>query len=121
MTAAIGIGTLPNWLILASMLAAAWYFRRGGGGAALDLLVTANNVLEKRVHELEKQRQLDAATIAELRGRTDITLALGPAFQPLFEWTEHHETRAQARSDATIAVLQAVADSFNELKEGRSA
>lgn len=99
-------GTLPGWLTVASVLIAAWLIYRGGGGTALDTLATANRILEGRVRELEKDQAALKAENGELRGRTDVTLALGP----LVAWTTQHEQHAQERHVATLNVLQLVAD-----------
>lgn len=99
-------GTLPGWLTLAALVGAAfWLPRRGGGGPAIASLEANNRVLEKRVHELEQQGKIDAATIAELRGRTDVTLALAP----IVEWSTRHEDRAQQRHEGTLKVLDLIA------------
>ena len=87
------IGTLPGWLTVAAAVGAAAIFWRGGGGTALSTLQAANLVLERRVRELEVQGKMDAATIAELKGKTDVALAV----QPFMKWAELHETRAAER------------------------
>jgi hypothetical protein len=66
----------------------------------------ANQVLERRVRDLEANAKADAATIAELRGRTDVALAIAP----LINWSESHEHRAQERHNATLGVLGLIAD-----------
>lgn len=98
LSAAVSWGTLPGWLTLVALVGAAfWLPRRGGGGPAIASLEANNRVLEKRVHELEQQGKLDAQTIAELRGRTDVTLALAP----IVEWSGRHEERAQQRFEGS--------------------
>lgn len=99
-------GTLAQWLTLVGIIAAGWILLRGGGGGALASLETANRVLEKRVHDLEQQAKLDQATIGELRGRTDVTLAL----QPLSAEIANHEAHAQARADRALIELRRIAD-----------
>ena len=105
MLAASLLGTIPGWLTVGGIIIAAWIFYRGGGGTALGTLSEANRVLERRVGELETQSRRDNATIAELRGRTDVALAL----KPILEWTVHHETRAQERHAGTLTVLNLIA------------
>jgi hypothetical protein len=116
MLAAIQWGTLPGWLTLAVLVGAAlWLPRRGASGPAIQSLEANNRVLEGRVHELEQQGKADAALIAELRGRTDVTLALAP----IVEWSAKHEERAQQRhesmlksQDGTLKVLALIARKF---------
>lgn len=97
------LGTLPGWLTFVGVIFAAYAFYKGGGGAAITSLQAANQVLEKRVHDLETQARHDNATIAELRGRTDISIAL----KPLLEWTVQHEARAQERHSAQMKLSKA--------------
>jgi hypothetical protein len=97
------LGTLPGWLTFAGVVFAAWIFYRGGGGTAISSLQAANTVLEKRVHDLETQARRDNATIAELRGRTDVSIAL----KPILEWTVHHEVRAQERHEEQMKLQKA--------------
>jgi hypothetical protein len=104
--AAIDLGTLPTWLTFGGIMGAAWMFYRAGGGTAIATLEAANRVLEKRVQDLETQSRRDNATIAELRGRTDVSMALAP----ILEWTVHHEDRAQQRHDRTLIVLDLIAE-----------
>jgi hypothetical protein len=98
-------GTLPAWLTVALVVGAAWSFRRGGGSTAISSLEIANRVLEKRVHDLEEAGRLKDRELAELRGRTDVALALAP----LIEWSSQHEQRAAERHVATLNVLDLIA------------
>lgn len=100
------LGTLPGWLTLLALAGTSWILWRGGGTTAINTLQVANRVLEKRVNELEHQQKRDLETIAELRGRTDVTVAL----TPLLNWTSHHEERAQERHDGTLKVLALIAE-----------
>lgn len=101
--AALDWGTLPGWLTLAALIGAAfWLPRRGQTGPAIESLEANLRVLERRCHELEQQGKTDAATIAELRGRTDVTIALAP----IVEWSGRHEERAQQRHDLTVAAFE---------------
>jgi hypothetical protein len=117
------LGTLPGWLTFAGVILAAWIFYKGGGGTAISSLQAANTVLEKRVHDLETQARHDNATIAELRGRTDVSIAL----KPILEWTVHHEARAQQRHEeqmklqtANVTILEMVADRLGPEPNGHS-
>lgn len=86
-------------------------FARGGFGSseAIRSLRDARDVLNDTV---EGQRgKLDDANkeIAELRGKTDVTIALVSALNPINEWTVKHEQRAQERHEATIKILGMIA------------
>lgn len=106
MIVAVQIGTVGQYLTVLAVVAVAWIVYRGGGSAALGILRDANEVLEGRVRELERLRASDVETIAELRGRTDVTLALAP----LALAAEHHEARAQVRFERSMDVLGLIAD-----------
>lgn len=108
-------GTIVGWLTLAILVIGGYYFRSAGGGTAIESLEVANRVLEKRVKDLEDQVASDAKTIAELRGRTDVAVALKPLFEwqekhdaQVIAWSEAHEARAQERHDKTIEVLNQI-------------
>jgi len=100
------LGTLPGWLTFIGVAFACVIFWRGGGATAISSLEAANRVLEKRVHDLESQVNEDAKTIAELRGRTDVSIAL----KPVIEASAQHEVRAQERHDKTLVVLDLIAE-----------
>lgn len=100
------IGTLPGWATLAVLLAGVWTVYRGGGGTAVSELKTANDVLSKRVHNLNDEKNTLRGEVAELRGRTDVTVAI----VPILEWTLQHESRAQDRHDASMTILGLIAD-----------
>lgn len=114
LVAALAAGTIAQWLTVAAAAGIAWALFRGGGGTALATLEAANRILEGRVHELEKQGKRDAETIAELRGRTDVALAM----QPLTVSMEHHEERAQARFEKTLDVLDLIATRLGKEHDG---
>jgi hypothetical protein len=99
-------GSAAGWLTLLALIGTAVLIWRGGGGTALSTLQEANRVLERRVRELERLHAADGEMIAELKGRTDVTLALAP----IVEWSGRHEERAQQRHDATLGVLGLIAD-----------
>jgi len=103
--AALEVGTLAQYLTLCAIIVGAFFVWRGGGGSALSILTAANGVLEARVRELEHKQRDDAKLIAELTGRTDVTLALSPLTKSI----DGHEQRAQARFDRTLVVLELIA------------
>ena len=78
---------------------------KGAGGTALRTLETANRILERRVHDLEAQARDDTKTIAELKGKTDMALAV----KPFMEWAVQHEGRAHERHEKTLMVLDLIA------------
>ena len=98
-------GTLPGWLTLGAVIAAAWSFRRGGGGTAIASLEAANRILEKRVHELEEGAREKDKELAELRGRTDVSLAL----QPLVDMVALHEQQAATRHGRMLDIMDLMA------------
>jgi hypothetical protein len=109
MLAASVAGTIPTWILVAMALFVAWRVSRGGAGSAVSELTAANHVLEQA---LTRDRDKFGAEIrdlrienGELRGRTDVAIAL----MPVIEWTTVHEKRAQERHDATIVVLGLIA------------
>jgi hypothetical protein len=116
--------TTPIWLPLLAIIvgvpfsiitiAGAWALWRGGGGTAITSLQATNRILEERVKTLEDQSREKDRLIAELKGRTDVTLAITPALAPILDWTHAHEARAQERHEATLAVLQLVADRLSD-------
>lgn len=87
---------------LVALAALAWVVFKSGGGSALSVLQEANKILEGKVHDLEHQAKEDQKMIAVLKARTDITEALSP----LISWTAAHESRAQARAEAQLRVLE---------------
>lgn len=104
------LGTLPGWLTLFALLTTLIVFARGGFGSseAIRSLRDARDVLNDTV---EGQRnKLDDANkeISELKGKTDVTIALVSALNPINEWTIKHEQRAQERHEATLEVLKMI-------------
>jgi hypothetical protein len=113
MIAYVPISGLVGWLALIPLVAVGWVVWRGGGIAALSTLRTANEVLEKRndsleerVDELERLRAEDQSTIAELRGRTDVSIAL----MPLASELAGHEAAAERRNEKILTVLNLIAN-----------
>jgi hypothetical protein len=109
----VPISGLLGWLALIPLVAVGWVVWRGGGIAALSTLRTANEVLEKRndlleerVGELERLRAEDQETIGELRGRTDVTIAL----MPLASELALHEVAAERRNEKILTVLNLIAN-----------
>jgi hypothetical protein len=104
--ATIAVGTVSGWLTLCAIVGGLWVFIRGGGGAALTALREANDVLEKRVRELEAQVELDRHTIAALSAKTDIAKAI----LPLIETVTTQDKAAQGRFDHLAQLLTLILD-----------
>jgi hypothetical protein len=113
--AAIDLNNLSGYVAVALVIGAAISFRRGGGGTAIASLEAANRVLERRVHDLEEQGHAKDKEIAELRGRTDVSIALAP----MIDWTAKHEQHASDRHKATLAVLELIAARLGQDPEAR--
>lgn len=96
----------PVWVTIALALAAAVFILRRGGGAAIDQLVSANRVLERRVKQLEDKCRGLAAENALLRAKTDLAEAFKPVQTQLD--AQHHE--ALERSDRILDVLGLIAE-----------
>lgn len=95
------LGTLPAWLTFIGVLLALYVFKGSSPGAALELEQRANETLTKRVDQLEADRRIDRETIATLKAKTDISIAL----VPLLEWCKSHEALAEARAASILAEL----------------
>lgn len=104
MVATTWLGTVPAWLTFAGLIIGLAVFRRSPGGAALDVQQRANEILSKRVKQLEDDQRLDREMIASLTAKTDISIAL----VPLLKWCEAHEALAQARAAEILAQLGTV-------------
>ena len=135
MIAAAFIADAPSIILMLGLISAAWYFRKGGGGTALESLETANRVLEKRVHELEDNVRMletkqtnDELTIAELRKRTDVSLAIQPLSELItaheateYKWSEVAESRAAERHQQAMGVFERIAAQLNDAERARAA
>jgi hypothetical protein len=102
--AAVQWGTIPGWatfVVLTAGIAGAalWAPFRAGTGPAIESLEANVRALEEQRRHDQAQLAAQSRTIAELQGRTDVTLAIAP----LMEWSGHHEERAQARHEAALA------------------
>ena len=86
---------------------------RGGAGQAVEGLQATNRELQRQIHVLQEQVRELTKENAELRGRTDVTVAIAP----LIEWSVSHETRAQERHDGTLKVLDLIASKFGRESE----
>ena len=111
--AAASWGTIPGWLTLVSLLAVAAILVRGGAGQAVEGLQATNRELQRQIHVLEGKVGDLSKENAELRGRTDVTLALAP----FMTWAESHEKHAERRSIATLAVLDMIAKSLGKERD----
>jgi hypothetical protein len=106
---AVDFGSLPGWITLAVLLAAFIVFLRGGGGVALSHLRDANEELTKTIARQDAKLREAEREISELRGRTDVSIAIATAIGPIVEWSSAHESRAQDRHDKTMVVLELIA------------
>jgi hypothetical protein len=109
MLAATVWGTLPTWILVGMALFVAWRVSKGGAGSAVSELSAANQVLERSLTDTRDRLGAEIRDLrienGELRGRTDVAIAL----MPVIDWTQMHEKRAQERHDATIVVLDLIA------------
>lgn len=100
------VGALAGWATVVILLIVAWLTYRGGGGSALNVVETANRVLERRNHALEAQAIRDQTVIADLQTRTDIVAAV----QPLTEAFAAYQAQADRRAEVTHALLVEIRD-----------
>jgi hypothetical protein len=98
-------GTLPSWLALLGMIGLGVILLRGGVGTAVEGLQATNRELQRQISEL--QQKVDGLTKenAELRGRTDVALAI----EPVIRAVRTHEEQAAKRSVAMLDVLDLIA------------
>lgn len=98
-------GTLSQIVLLVGVLALAWILFRGGVGTAVEGLQHTNQELQRQLTELKRKVDELTRENAELRGRTDIALAM----QPVLDAMSHHERQAERRSAAMLDVLDLIA------------
>lgn len=98
----LGIGTIPGWLTLVGLLTLGWIMYRGQAGPAVAYLQTANTVLEKEVEELKRKVKLLEEANAELRAKTDISVAI----KPVIDWTIAHEHADEHRHQEVVSAFQ---------------
>ncbi len=89
-------------MTLGVLIAGLILFIKGGGGVALSHLKDANDVLTTTVQRQQAQLDEQDRELSELRGRTDVSLAIASAVGPILEWSTNHETRAQDRHETLI-------------------
>jgi hypothetical protein len=87
---------------IAVLTLAVWYVGTHGGGTALSEMVRANEILERTLREQGTKIAALEKENAELRGRTDVTIAIGHSMAA-------HEERAQARHEASLGILALIA------------
>jgi hypothetical protein len=93
-------GSIPTWALFILALVVAWRVTRGGAGSAVSELSKANEVLTKRVHELGAEVRDLRIENADLKARTDVSLAIEPAVARIVDAIGTHETRALEALDA---------------------
>ena len=98
-------GSLPAWLTAAAVAALAYVLVRGGAGQAVEGLQATNRELQRQITELKGKVDDLTAENAELRGRTDVALAIAPAVVAVKE----HELQAARRSERVLTVLDLIA------------
>lgn len=98
-------GSLPTWLLLAMAVTVAWRVTKGGGGSAVSELSKANEVLEKRLHEIGAEVRDLRIEKARLEARTDFEGALTRALGPLAEAMGIHEAGARDRTERLLSLL----------------
>lgn len=106
----IHFGDLSGWITLAILVAGFYIFIRGGGGVALGHLREANEVLTATIAAQDAKLREAEREISELRGRTDVSIAIAQALGPIIEWSGSHEKRAQERHEASLTILEMIAD-----------
>lgn len=102
-------GTLPTWILVGIAILASWRLSKGGAGSAVSELDKSNQVLTRSLADTREKLGNEIRDLrienGELRGRTDVAIALAP----VLEWTISHETRAQERHSSMIVVLDLIA------------
>jgi biopolymer transport protein ExbB/TolQ len=100
-------GSIPTWALFVLALVVAWRVTKGGAGSAVSELSKANEVLTQRVHDLGAEVRDLKIENAELKARTDVTLAIEPAVQLVIDSTRaalaDHEARAIERHQSQLA------------------
>lgn len=110
--AAIAIGTVAGWASVVTIIIVGLIVWRGGGGFAVQQLQLANEVMEKRIRELELELKNAMATIEMLRARTDVAEVVRPlidAEKSLIDAVLEHERQAATRFDRTVGILDLIA------------
>lgn len=104
--AAAWYGTVPNWLTVIAIAGLVVLLRGGQLGPALGYLREANSTLADENRQLQhKVRELEAEKVL-LVARTD----LAPMQTLMIEQAKAHEDRAQGRYEATLKILDLIAD-----------
>jgi len=103
-------GTIPTWLLVLITLAVMWRVTRGGGGSAVSELSKANEILDKKNHDLGSEVRDLRIENEGLKARTDFAAALAEGLKPVTDWTALHERRAQERHEASVHALEAIRD-----------
>lgn len=102
-------GSVAGYLTLAALLVGLYLFYKGGGGVALGHLRDANSVLTDALAAQADKLSHAERELSELRGRTDVSIAIAAAIGPISEWSASHEQRAQARHEAQMVIMELIA------------
>lgn len=115
--AAAWYGTLPGWLTVITIAGLVVLLRGGQLGPALGYLREANSTLTDENRALaRKVLELEAEKV-RLTARTD----LAPLQVAMLEQAKAHEDRAQGRYEATLKILDLIADRLGPDPNGASA
>lgn len=113
---AIQPGTAAGWLTFAAVAALVLMLFRGGVPGAVGEMRAANEVLTKRLHNLNDEKRDLEKQVAVLQGRTDVAIALEPLARTIehhdermTEWSREHDRRADERHAAILGVLELIA------------
>jgi cob(I)alamin adenosyltransferase len=121
--AALAAGTVAGWATFAVVAALIVLLVRGGVPGAVGELRTANEVLTKRLHNLNDEKRELEKEVAILQGKTD-AVALEPLARTIERhdermagWSVEHDRRADERHalimsglSAQLGVLELMAD-----------
>jgi hypothetical protein len=109
-------GTAAGWLTFAAVAALVVMLFRGGIPGAVGEMRAANEVLTKRLHNLNDEKRDLEKQVAILEGRTDVAVALEPLARSIeahdermASWAREHDRRADERHAAILGVLELIA------------
>jgi cob(I)alamin adenosyltransferase len=112
--AALAPGTIAGWLTFATLAALVVVLMRGGIPGAVGELRGANEVLTKRLHNLNDEKRELEKEVAILQGKTDVAVALEPLARTIERhdermagWSVEHDRRADERHALIMSGLSA--------------